>query len=99
MLGDKKKKVNLNVYDLDCMEGFYVPESSFRELAKDVGSSAMNMNMNINSTGEQNLESMAMQTLQQALSATTSAISNNIKQNKAKIKFNTEIYLVDESSK
>ena len=99
MLGDKIKKVNLNVYDLDCMEGFYVPESSFRELAKDVGSSAMNMNMNINSTGEQNLESMAMQTLQQALSATTSAISNNIKQNKAKIKFNTEIYLVDESSK
>ena len=81
------------------MEVLYVPESSFRELAKDVGSSAMNMNMNINSTGEQNLESMAMQTLQQALSATTSAISNNIKQNKAKIKFNTEIYLVDESSK
>ena len=98
-LGDKIKKVNLIVYDLDCMEGFYVPESSFRELAKDVGSSAMNMNMNINSTGEQNLESMAMQTLQQALSATTSALSNNIKQNKAKIKFNTEIYLVDESSK
>lgn len=99
MLGDKIKKVNLRIYDLDCMEGFYVPLSSFRELAKDVGSSAMNMNMNINSTGEQNLESMAMQTLQQALSATTSAISNNIKQNKAKIKFNTEIYLVDESAK
>jgi len=99
MLGNKIKKIDLNVYDLDCMEGFYVPESSFRELAKDVGSSAMQMNMNINSTGEQSVESMAMQTLQQALTATTSAIGANIRQNRAKIKFNTEIYLVDESNK
>ena len=100
MLGGEIKKVNLSIYDLDCMEGFYVPESNFRELAKDIGSSAMNMNMNINSnTGNQNLESMAMQTLQQAMTATTSAISGNIRQNKAKIKFNTEVYLVDNSSK
>lgn len=99
MLGGEIKKINLTVYDLDCMEGFYVPESSFRELAKNIGSQAMNMNMNINSTGEQSLESMAMQTLQQAMTATTSAISGNIRQNKAKIKFNTEVYLVDNSSK
>lgn len=99
MLGGEIKKINLSVYDLDCMEGFYVPESSFRDLAKNIGSQAMNMNMNINSTGEQSLESMAMQTLQQAMTATTSAISGNIRQNKAKIKFNTEVYLVDNSSK
>lgn len=99
MLGGEIKKISLSVYDLDCMEGFYVPESSFRELAKNIGSQAMNMNMNINSTGEQSLESMAMQTLQQAMTATTSAISGNIRQNRAKIKFNTEVYLVDNSSK
>lgn len=100
MLGGEIKKINLSVYDLDCMEGFYVPQSSFRELARDIGSSAMNMNMNINSNGgNQSLESMAMQTLQQAMTATTSAISGSIRQNKAKIKFNTEVYLVDNSSK
>ena len=99
MLGGEIKKISLSVYDLDCMEGFYVPESSFRELAKNIGSQAMNMNMNINSTGEQSLESMAMQTLQQAMTATTSAINGNIRQNRAKIKFNTEVYLVDNSSK
>ena len=97
MLGGRICKVDLSVYDLDCMEGFYVPESNFRELAKNIGSSAMNMNMNINGGAEQNLESMAMQTLQQAMTATTSAISGNIRQNKAKIKFNTEVYLVDNS--
>ena len=98
LLGGEIKKIDLSIYDLDCMEGFYVPASSFREMARDIGSQAMNMNMNINSTGEQNLESMAMQTLQQAMSATTSAISSNIRQNKAKIKFNTEVYLVDNSN-
>lgn len=100
MLGKNIKKVELNIYDLDCMEGFYVPESNFRELAKNVAGDALGMNMNINSsTGRQNLESMAMQSLQQAVTAITSGVSQNIRQNKAKIKFNTEIYLIDESSK
>ena len=99
MLGGKIRKIDLSVYDLDCMEGFYVPQSNFREVAKDIGAGAMNMNMNINSAGEQTLQGMAMQTLQQAMTATTSAISSNIKKNKAKIKFNTEIYLVNNNIK
>uniref|UniRef100_UPI0035634C1F conjugative transposon protein TraM n=1 Tax=Bacteroides fragilis TaxID=817 RepID=UPI0035634C1F len=94
MVGNKITNVELNVYDLDCQEGFFVPASSFRELAKDIGSGAMNMNLNMNGTGEQSLESVAMQSLQQAFQATTSAISKNIRQNKAKIKYNTEVYLI-----
>lgn len=95
MVGGKITNVELNVYDLDCQEGFFVPSSSFRELAKDIGSGAMNMNLNMNNnTGEQSLESVAMQSLQQAFQATTSAISKNIRQNKAKIKYNTEVYLI-----
>lgn len=94
MVGGKITNVELNVYDLDCQEGFFVPASSFRELAKDIGSGAMNMNLNMNNAGEQSLESVAMQSLQQAFQATTSAISKNIRQNKAKIKYNTEVYLI-----
>ena len=94
MVGNKITNVELSVYDLDCQEGFFVPASSFRELAKDIGSGAMNMNLNMNGTGEQSLESVAMQSLQQAFQATTSAISKNIRQNKAKIKYNTEVYLI-----
>ena len=48
LLGDQIKKIELSVYDLDGMEGFYVPSSKFREVSKDVGSNAMNMNMNFN---------------------------------------------------
>lgn len=98
LLGGKIRKVDLSVYDIDGQEGFYVPTSAFRDLAKEAGGNAMNMNMNINSSG-QNLESMAMQTLQQTLRSITSAASANIKQNRAKIKYNTEIYLVDNNVK
>ena len=89
------KKVELNVYDLDCIEGFYVPQSAFRELAKDAASNAMSMNVNMNESGEQDLQSIAMQSLQQVFQTTTSAITKQIRKNKAKIKYNTEIYLVN----
>ena len=99
LIGDEIKKIDLAVYDLDGMEGFYVPSSNFREVSRDIGANSMNMSMNVNQNGGQNLESMAMQSLQQALQGTTQAMSKNIRSNKAKIKFNTNIYLVDTSSK
>ena len=99
LIGDQIKKIELSVYDLDGMEGFYVPSSKFREVSKDIGSNAMNMNMNFNqNSGEMSVESMAMQSLQQALQGTTQAISKNIRANKAKIKFNTNVYMVDKSN-
>lgn len=98
MLGSAIKKVNLAVYDLDGMEGFYVPSSNFREVAKDVGSRSMQMNLNMNNGSDMSMESLAMQSLQQAIQGTTSAISNSIKANRARIKMNTNIYLVDMSN-
>jgi len=99
LIGDRIKKIDLAVYDLDGMEGFYVPSSNFREVSKDIGANAMNMNMNFNNTtGEMSMESLAMQSLQQALQGTTQAVSKNIRSNKARIKFNTNVYLVDNSN-
>ena len=100
LVGDEIKKINLAVYDLDGMVGFFVPSSSFREVSKDVGANAMNMNMNLNSnSGNMNMESLAMQSLQQVVQGTTQAVSKNIRQNRARIKYNTNIYLVDKSNK
>ena len=99
LVGDQIKKIELAVYDLDGMEGFYVPASNFREVSKDIGANAMNMNMNFNnSSGEMSMESMAMQSLQQALQGTTQAMSKSIRANKARIKYNTNVYLVDKSN-
>ena len=97
LLGDRVKRINLSVYDIDGMEGFYVPSSDFREVSRDIAASSMNMNVNMNN-GDEGLEAIAMRSLQQAIQGTTQAISNRIRQNKAKIKFNTNIYLVDHSN-
>ena len=41
LVKDKFVKVNLSVFDNDGMEGFYVPESAFRDMMKDAGAQAM----------------------------------------------------------
>ena len=49
LVGDKFINVKLSVFDNDGMEGFYVPESSFREFVKDASSSAVQQNINFQS--------------------------------------------------
>lgn len=99
LLKDKLVKVNLSVYDNDGMEGFYVPSSVFRTFVKDASASAVNGNMNFNGTtaSEISAETMALQALQNVYSSATSAISNNIRQDKARIKYNTTVYLINAS--
>lgn len=90
-------KVSLVIYDIDAIEGIYVPESQFRDLAKEAAASAMGQSVNFNqTTGEQNLESLAFQTLQNVYQSASSAVSRNIKKNKAKVKYSTTVYLINE---
>ena len=51
LAGDKFIKVKLSVFDNDGMEGFYVPESSFRDFVKDTGSNVVQQDINIESDG------------------------------------------------
>ncbi len=99
LIGDKFVKVNLSVFDNDGMEGFYVPESQFRDFVKDAGSNAVQQNINFDSgsgyeTGI-SAEAVALQTLQNMYNSASSAISSNIRKNKAKIKYNTIVYLIN----
>lgn len=91
-------KVSLNVFDVDAIEGIYVPQSKFRDLAK-AAASAMGQSVSFNqTTGEQNLESLAFQTLQSVYQSATSAVANNIKKNKAKVKYSTIVYLINDKN-
>ena len=97
LVDDEILKIGLSIYDVsDGLEGLYVPASSFRETAKDVGSSAMqgNMNMNLTSTGN-SLTQWAGQAIQNAYQRTSNAISKAIKKNKVRIKYGTQVYLVN----
>lgn len=100
MVGDDIHKINLAIYDMDGMEGLYVPASSFRETTKDVASSAMNSNMSLNNTsGGNNVEQWAMQGVQNAYQRVSSSIAKAIKKNKVRIKYGTHIYLVNSKNK
>ncbi len=99
LVGDKFIKVKLSVFDNDGMEGFYVPESAFRDFVKDAGSSTVQQNISFESENGYGSgisgEAIALQALQNMYNSATSAISSNIRKNKAKIKYNTIVYLIN----
>ena len=97
LVKDKFVKVALSVFDNDGMEGFYVPESAFRDMMKDAGAQAMqsNISLNGNSGSQISGEALALQALQNMYQSASSAISGNIRKNRAKIKYNTIVYLIN----
>lgn len=100
LVGNKFLKVNLSVYDNDGMEGFYVPESAFRDMMRDAGAQAMQSNIQFdNGAGGSSLrgETVALQALQNVYQSASSAVSANMRKNKARIKYNTIVYLINSS--
>lgn len=87
LVGGKFIKVNLSVFDNDGMEGFYVPESAFRDFVKDAGASTVQQNISFESDGYGSGisgEAVALQALQNMYNSATSTLSSNIRKNKAK---------------
>lgn len=99
LVGDRFLKVDLSVFDNDGMEGFYVPSSAFRDFMKNAGSSVLGTNIQFNSGMNYgsglNGESLALQALQNVYQSATNAIGANLRKNKAKIKYNTIVYLIN----
>lgn len=97
LVGDEILKISLSIYDTtDGLEGLYVPASQFRETAKDIGSSAMQSNMNMGSSyGGNSVTQWAGQAIQNAYQRTSNAISKAIKKNKVRIKYGTQVFLVN----
>ena len=92
---DELYKISLSIYDLDGMEGLYVPSSSFRETAKDIASSATQGDMMSNSTSKNSVTQWANQALQNAYQQTSNAVSKAIKKNRVRLKYGTQVYLVN----
>ena len=96
LFNDELVKINLSIYDMDGLEGLYVPRSSFRETSKDITGGALDQSMNFNSTTSENTFSQwGMQALQNAYQKTTNALSKSIRKNKVKIKYGTHVYLIN----
>jgi len=85
--------VKLDIYDQDGLPGLYVPDSQFRDFTKDLGTNSIQGVSidNGSSTGSQFL----MSTADKLFESTSTAIASAIRKNKAKIKYNAYIYLID----
>ena len=95
-VGDQIKIINLSIYDTDGLEGLYVPSSSFRETAKEIGGSAMQQSMSLDgSSSKASVAQWANQAVQQAYQRTSQAISKAIRKNKVSLKYGTRVYLIN----
>lgn len=99
LIGGKFINVNLSVFDNDGMEGFYVPESAFRDFMKEAGASTVQQNISFESENGYGSgisgEAIALQALQNMYNSATSAVAANIRKNRANIKYNTIVYLIN----
>jgi conjugative transposon TraM protein len=93
MNGQHILPVRLDVYDHDGLPGLYVPASAFREFAKELGGNA-SQGVNLQQVVENNSQ-LVMSMVQKMFQSTSTAINKMFRQNKAKIKYNTLIYLID----
>ena len=87
---DKILPVKLDVYDMDGLPGLYVPESAFRDFTKDASTNVIQGVDMQNSTN-----SFVMSAAGQLFQSTSSAIAGMIRKNKAKIKYNSYLFLID----
>lgn len=85
--------VNLQIYDNDGLSGIYVPSSAFREFTRDLGGST-SQGISIQQQAENNNQ-LVMGILSKMFQSTTTAVNKLIRSNKAKIRYNTQIYLID----
>ncbi|MCU7559131.1 conjugative transposon protein TraM [Riemerella anatipestifer] len=83
--------INLTIYDVDGMKGLYVPNSTFREMMRELGQNSI-QGTNMDSGGQSFFTSI----ISRAFSSTSRTIANLIRQNKVKLKYNSYVYLINE---
>lgn len=92
MTDDKILPVKLELYDLDGMQGLFVPASAFRAFTKEVSDLGSSVQMQQDPSSANQLY---MSALSKLFTSTSTAISKLIRQNKAKLKYSTFVYLID----
>jgi conjugative transposon TraM protein len=95
---DRILKTNLSLYDYDGIKGLYVPNSDFRDMMRQAGSRmAQSSNVNINSN-QNVMQQFMTQAGQDFYRSVTQAVSTKIRKNKAKFKYASQIYLINEDA-
>lgn len=94
LYGNEILRTNLTIYDNDGMAGLYVPHSDFREMLRYGGSQIINQSFNIDN-GRDQLQQFASQMGEDLYRTVTNMMTRKIRQNKAKVKYATVVYLIN----
>ncbi len=96
LVEDKIIPVSLSVYDLDANPGLYVPRSNFTAIMQESGSQLTNeMRVDVAQTEQSRLAEMGYSMLDKLINIGTRTAGQNLSQNKARIKYNTQVILVN----
>lgn len=93
LYGNNILPVRLEVYDNDGSPGLYVPSSAFREFSRELGGNTT-QGITLQQQAENNSQ-LVMSAIQRMFQSTTTAVSKHIRKNRAKLKYNTMVYLID----
>ncbi|MFN3773444.1 conjugative transposon protein TraM [Cloacibacterium normanense] len=83
--------INLSVFDVDGIQGLYVPQSAFREMMRSFGTNSVQ-----GTTMQNGSENFFKSVASELFTSASQTISNVIRKNKTKLKFNTYLYLINE---
>jgi len=83
--------INLTIFDIDGIKGLYVPQSDFREMMRELGINSV-QGSSLDMTNQNFYTSM----FSNLFSSGSQMISKIIRKNKAKLKYNSHIYLINE---
>ena len=93
MQGSNILPVRLEIYDNDGSPGLYVPASAFREFTRELGGNTT-QGITLQQQAGDNSQ-LVMSAIQRMFQSTTTAVSKQIRKNRAKLKYNTLVYLID----
>lgn len=100
LLGDRIYPVNLEIYDLDGYPGLYVPKSSFQEFMQDFNANVTgSTDIDVSESNTSRLAQMGYNMLDNLISTSRKALQNKAKTNKAYVKYNTQVLLVNANDK
>lgn len=94
-------RVSLTIYDTDGLEGLYVPESAFRESARDIASSVTEGGTDLtdNSYSGNGIRGWASNATRNVTQKMMNAFGKIVRKNKVRLKYGTRVYLVDGSQR
>lgn len=96
VINDEILSVQISLYDNDGIQGIYVPDSSFRDFTKELGQQATSDAGSMSFEGDsKNSSELLYKSISSSFKTSTKAIQKALKNNKSKLKYNTQVYLVN----